>query len=358
MPFNGSGVFNRIYNWTNDAAANIKIRADRMDAEDNGFATGLSTCITKDGQTTITANLPMANFKHTVVGDATLRNQYFAAGQAVDGVISWAVAGGTADAITASYTIPINTLVDGQLCYVRAGAANATTTPTFSPDGITARTITKNGGQALVAGDIYGAGHELVLRYRLSATRWELMNPVGSILSSNNTFSGTNIFTGNVEVTDILADTSGGGTLKSSGGNTCASWGSGGTANFTLPGLTMTNTVSSILDEDNMASNSATALATQQSIKAYTDNSIAAINFGAGVAALAAGAVGTYMCAVKNSSSGITDFGDTVAGSTLDPCSLNADISTTNPAGTWRCMGYAGNGTATTPRASIWLRTV
>ena len=58
MAFNGSGVFVRLYNWVNDAAANIKIRADRMDNEMDGFATGLSSCITKDGQTTITANLP------------------------------------------------------------------------------------------------------------------------------------------------------------------------------------------------------------------------------------------------------------------------------------------------------------
>jgi len=29
------------------------------------LATGLSTCITKDGQTTITANLPMATYRHT-----------------------------------------------------------------------------------------------------------------------------------------------------------------------------------------------------------------------------------------------------------------------------------------------------
>lgn len=87
-------------------------------------------------------------------------------------------------------------------------------------------------------------------------------------------------------------------------------------------------------------------------------NAIAAINFGTSIAALSAGGVGTYMVAVKNSSSGVTDFGDTVAGSTLDPCSLNADISATNPSGTWRSMGYAGNGTTTTPRATLWLRTV
>lgn len=185
MAFNGSGVFVRLYNWVNDAAANIKIRADRMDAEMDGMATGLSTCITKNGQTTITANLPMAGFKHTGVGDATVRASYASAGQVQDGLINWVAAGGTADAITASYAISYTALVDGMVCYVRAASANATTTPTFAPSGLTAHTITKSGGSALVAGDIIGAGHELVLRYNLANTRWELLNPNVSIAAGS-----------------------------------------------------------------------------------------------------------------------------------------------------------------------------
>jgi hypothetical protein len=60
LAFNGSGTFNRIYNWVNDKNNNIDITASRMDGEDNGFATGLSTCITKDGQQTTTALIPFA----------------------------------------------------------------------------------------------------------------------------------------------------------------------------------------------------------------------------------------------------------------------------------------------------------
>jgi hypothetical protein len=177
LSFNGSGVFNRLYNWANDKAAGIKIRADRMDNEMNGFATGLSTCLTKDGQTTVTANLPMTGFRHTGAGDATARSDYSTFGQLQDGKSNWIAAGGTADAITAAYSPSIGTLVDGQLFYVRAGAANATTTPTFSPNGNTARTITKIGGAALSVGDIAGANHELILRYNLANTRYELLNP-------------------------------------------------------------------------------------------------------------------------------------------------------------------------------------
>ena len=50
MAFNGVGVFQRLYSWVTDAANGIKIRADRMDNEMNGFASGLSNCVTRDGQ--------------------------------------------------------------------------------------------------------------------------------------------------------------------------------------------------------------------------------------------------------------------------------------------------------------------
>ena len=50
MAFNGSGLFQRLYNFGNDALNAIFIRADRMDAEMDGFAAGLSNAITRDGQ--------------------------------------------------------------------------------------------------------------------------------------------------------------------------------------------------------------------------------------------------------------------------------------------------------------------
>lgn len=71
MAFNGSGVFQRLYNWVTDRDNSIKIRADRMDAEMDGFATGLSNCVTKDGQTSITANIPFNTYKATGLGNPT-----------------------------------------------------------------------------------------------------------------------------------------------------------------------------------------------------------------------------------------------------------------------------------------------
>jgi hypothetical protein len=58
VAFDGAGTFLRLYSWVVDATNSVKIRADRHDDEDNNFADGLSHCITKDGQTAITQNIP------------------------------------------------------------------------------------------------------------------------------------------------------------------------------------------------------------------------------------------------------------------------------------------------------------
>lgn len=84
-------------------------------------------------------------------------------------------AGGTADALTATFTPAHTAHVAGRVLVITAASANATTTPTFTLDALAAKTITKFGGQALAVGDIYGAGHELILKD--AGTYYELMNP-------------------------------------------------------------------------------------------------------------------------------------------------------------------------------------
>lgn len=48
--WDGNGNWVRYYSWTNDAANSINITASRVDTEDNGFATALGNCLTRDGQ--------------------------------------------------------------------------------------------------------------------------------------------------------------------------------------------------------------------------------------------------------------------------------------------------------------------
>lgn len=89
----------------------------------------------------------------------------------------WAIATGSADVITAAYSVPNTSLPDGLLLGFRASAANATATPTFSPDGLPAHPVTRGGGFPLLPGDINGALAEYLVRYNLANTRWELLNP-------------------------------------------------------------------------------------------------------------------------------------------------------------------------------------
>src|SRR5580765_7588187 len=69
MAFDGSGVFLRLRNWVADATAGVKIRADFHDTEDDNFAAGLSQCIVKDGQSTITQNIPFNSKRITALAD-------------------------------------------------------------------------------------------------------------------------------------------------------------------------------------------------------------------------------------------------------------------------------------------------
>lgn len=86
-------------------------------------------------------------------------------------------AAGTVDVITATYVPAPPSLYDGLLLYFFASGANLTTTPTFNPNILGARTIVKKGGVALVAGDIPGANALMCVGYDLGNTRWELLNP-------------------------------------------------------------------------------------------------------------------------------------------------------------------------------------
>lgn len=100
------------------------------------------------------------------------------------GLFNAAAATGTVNAITATYT-PAITLADKTICSLYCAGANTSTAPTFAPNGLTARPITKLGGQALAAGDIPRAGFVALLQYDLASTRWELLNPATSTIPSS-----------------------------------------------------------------------------------------------------------------------------------------------------------------------------
>jgi microcystin-dependent protein len=82
--WNGSGTFNRLYSWLADAAAGIDITASRMDDDTNAItAQGFANCLTRDGQGSATALLPMNGYRHTGAAAGVALTDYATVSQLV-----------------------------------------------------------------------------------------------------------------------------------------------------------------------------------------------------------------------------------------------------------------------------------
>lgn len=84
------------------------------------------------------------------------------------------VSGGSANAQTLANARPFSSLTDGLTVIMLPGFANTSAT-TFAPDGLTPEPIIANGA-ALAGGELQPTVPAL-LKYRLSITSWELINP-------------------------------------------------------------------------------------------------------------------------------------------------------------------------------------
>jgi hypothetical protein len=104
----------------------------------------------------------------------------------------YAAAGGTVDALTATFS-PAITFVAGTTVALKLAGANATTTPTLNGNGTGVKTITKRGGAALAVGDLPGINSVAILSPDTVNGHWELLNPAGP---STTASLGTNAFTG------------------------------------------------------------------------------------------------------------------------------------------------------------------
>lgn len=146
-------------------------------APDAGY-TGAFVVTVSYGQTQITA----PNIS-TYAGAPFMPSAGIIVGGLQGNACNISAAGGTADAITGIYAPGITALTNGMTLYVRAGSANATTTPTFTPASgtIAAKTIVKGAGAALAAGDIAGGGHWIELQYDSTLDKWVLLNPANGV---------------------------------------------------------------------------------------------------------------------------------------------------------------------------------
>lgn len=81
MPFDSEGVFSRVHNWEDDRQNDIDICSDRMDEEDNNFATGLSECFLRNGLSKMNGDFDAGNFKVRNVANGATNNDAVNYGQ-------------------------------------------------------------------------------------------------------------------------------------------------------------------------------------------------------------------------------------------------------------------------------------
>lgn len=162
MPFSG-GVFTRtdgtftgatVFQQERDAGEDIL--AVNLDYEATDMATGLSTCILKDGTQTITANIPWAGFQITGLGAGTARTSAANVGQIQDSATTWFTVGGTANALTGTLSPAITSYVAGMrvagiITASNTGAATITLNGLASPVAI--RKKLASGLSALTGGE-------------------------------------------------------------------------------------------------------------------------------------------------------------------------------------------------------------
>jgi hypothetical protein len=171
MSFNGTGTF--VINSSGQPVVSGTVAsATVFNAFAADLATGLSTCITKDGQTTPTNNIPMGGFKITGLGAGTVGGDAVRLSQLQAGTAQLLTVSGT-DTLTALGTPAVTAYTTGNLFYFVAAATN-TTSVTLNVDGLGARNMTRHGSVALVAGDIL-SGEVCIVVY--DGTRFQLLNP-------------------------------------------------------------------------------------------------------------------------------------------------------------------------------------
>jgi hypothetical protein len=170
MARNGAGTYNLPIG--NPVTTGTTISSTWANNTLTDIATALTGSISSDGQTVVSANLPMGGYAHTGVASATVRTMYASAGQVQDNTAAYLTSVSGTNAITAVAAFGMSAYATGQrFSFVAAGANTGATT--ININSIGAKAVTKNGTTALVAGDIpSGAVVDVVY----DGTQFQLLN--------------------------------------------------------------------------------------------------------------------------------------------------------------------------------------
>ena len=172
MSYNGSGTFN-INSAGQPVVSGTVISSTAFNALTSDLATGLSTALTKDGQSTPTANISLGSYKITNLAAATLAADAVRFSQLQAGSASTYITAAGADTITGTVTPTLTAYATGQQFSFVAAGTN-TTAVTLNIDGVGVKAVTRAGTTALAAGDIL-TGQVAIVEY--DGTQFQLLDP-------------------------------------------------------------------------------------------------------------------------------------------------------------------------------------
>lgn len=197
MSYNGSGTFN-INSAGQPVVSGTVISSTAFNALTADLGTGLTTALTKDGQTTPTANIPMGTYKITGLGAGTAATDAVRVGQLQNFSTSTLITVAGTDTITGTVSPSLTAYTAGQIFSFVVGTTN-TGAVTLNIDGLGAKAVTRTGAIALVAGGMV-TGQVALVEY--DGTRFQLLDPnafTDLLISGALTYGGvtlTNAVTG------------------------------------------------------------------------------------------------------------------------------------------------------------------
>jgi hypothetical protein len=203
MPYNGSGTFTP-YTPGNPVTTGTTISSSWANNSFTDFATGLSTAITKDAQTTTTARIPfaagasMGSQTITAVAAGTATTHAATVGQLQSGAITTIGTIAGTNTITAVGSPVVAAYASGQSFEFTPANANTAAT-TINIDGLGAKNIF-SAGVALIGGELLAG---VPVRIKYDGTQFNLLTPAvyAGTTASTFTFNGSGGSTGSLTLT-------------------------------------------------------------------------------------------------------------------------------------------------------------
>lgn len=202
-----NGVNTGSTTWAQDEAAGTDILSSRHDTHDQDLATGINSCVNKDGSNAFTGNADLGANRITDVGAATALTDAPQVTQVQNSAfIDCGTAGGSKNALTLSPSPAITAYAAGQTFRFKNGSTASDDAVTVAISGLPTKAVEMN-DSALSASVVLDANKHYEIKYDGTAFQATRLSAAGASLGAN-VFTGTQDLDGNELVLDADGDTS------------------------------------------------------------------------------------------------------------------------------------------------------